>query len=170
MDKKISKILTPVLLGLAFLVSIAGVFMGALMTKTYSPKNAAPPEPARSEGVDFSTDLFLNISYIFIIVVIVALIAGAILGVIDDLKGSMKSIISFVGLIVLFGILYLAFADTNVLGHGAILDGKKIDMYKDFKITMGQVRFVDASLLLSYFLGIFAIIGVAVGQVKSLLE
>ncbi len=171
MDKKISKILTPVLLGLAFFVSLLGVFMGGLMTKNYIPKDGVPPEPARSQGVDFSTDLFLNFSYIFIIVVIIAVIAGSILSMIDDLKGSMMSIISLGGLIVVFGLLYLAFASTDVLGHGNLLpDGKKIDMYRDFKITMGQVRFVDTTLLLSYFLGIAAFLGVILGELRGALK
>ncbi|TAG00385.1 MAG: hypothetical protein EAZ44_09475 [Cytophagia bacterium] len=171
MDKKISKILNPVLLGLAFLVSISGILMGGFMTKNYIPKSGIPPEPARSEGVDFSTDLFLNFSYIFIIVVIIAVIAGSIISMLDDLKGSMRSIISLVAMVVIFGLLYAAMADSNVLGHGTVLpDGKKVDMYKDFKITMGQVRFVDTTLLLSYFLGIAAFFGVIAGEIRGAIK
>jgi hypothetical protein len=170
MEKLLNKFLSPVLLGLSAILILIAVFMGTTSTQKLNPEVIINNKPLTT-GVANSTELFLYVSYIFIFLVIAAILIGAIVGIITDFKSSMRALIGIGATVILFLILYYGFATPTIASHGSVMpDGTKFDAYKAYKVTNSIVNFVDASLMLIYVMSIIAVIGVLATELKGALK
>ncbi len=112
-----------------------------------------------ADGVATSTDIFLYASYLFIVLVIVAMVGGLVVALATDFKSMVGSLISMGVMLVLFIIFYVI-ADGTVTPEYAKIKGT-------FDVSSFALKMTESTFYLTYFLMLGILGALGWGAVKS---
>lgn len=145
----------------AFLLGVAVILLFLVPVLTGLQGFNALPEDQQSSTSIFDMGLWMTI--ILVIIAALAILFFSIRAILSNPKGSMRGILAFVGLLVLFGIGYAMTSE-------AITGSKLAATVTKFNVDMGSQKIINGALFLGIGMVILTALAFVFSEIRNVLK